>query len=150
MEGSENGIRIYVEIKHIRNLAKSVKAHPFPLGKAPQTLRELIEESVRTCIQAYRLRADSSAHPSPLTDEQWDEMKEIGKFAFGVHYNDRAVDEAKAVETAIEAFSDGLVRIFKGSDELTELDGGVDVVKAQGKSSLWRIIMIKSNVIRKS
>lgn len=127
MEGSENGIRIYVEIKHIRNLAKSVKAHPFPLGKAPHTLRELIEESVRTCIQAYRRREDGANHPSPLTDEQWDEMKEIGKFAFGVHYNNREVVEAKAVETAIEAFEDGLVRIFKGTSELTELDGGIDV-----------------------
>lgn len=126
MEGSENGIRIYVELKHVRNLTKSVKAHPFPLGKAPHTLRELIEESVRTCVQAYRSRAEGAKHPSPLTDEQWDEMKEIGKFAFGVHYNDRAVDEAKAIETAIEAFSDGLVRIFKGSDELTELDGSID------------------------
>ncbi len=127
MEGLENGIRIYVELKHVRNLAKSVKAHPFPLEKAPHTLRELIEESVRTCIQVYRRRADGANNPSPLTDEQWDEMKEIGKFAFGVHYNDREVDEAKAVETAIEAFKDGLVRIFKGSAELTELDGVIDV-----------------------
>lgn len=127
MEGSENGIRIYVELKHVKNLSKSVKAHPFPLGKAPHTLRELIEESVRTCIQAYRRRADEACHPSPLTDEQWDEMKEIGKFAFGVHYNDREVDESKAVETAIQAFNDGLVRIFRGFDELTELNGGIDV-----------------------
>ncbi len=104
-----------------------MKAHPFPLGKAPLTLRELIEESVRTCIQVYRRRAEGANHPSPLTDEQWDEMKEIGKFAFGVHYNDREVDEAKAVETAIEAFKDGLVRIFMGTAELTELDGGIDV-----------------------
>lgn len=127
MEGPENGIRIYVELKHVRNLTKSVEAHPFLLEKAPHTLRELIEESVRTCIKAYKGRADSAKHPSPITDEQWDEMKEIGKFAFGVHYNDREVDEAKSVETAIEAFGDGLVRIFKGSDELTELDGSIDI-----------------------
>ena len=124
MEGSENGIRIYVEIKHIRNLAKSVKAHPFPLGKAPQTLRELIEESVRTCIQAYRRREDGANHPSPLTDEQWDEMKEIGKFAFGVHYNNREVVEARRLKRQSKLLAMVLCGYLKALPSLPSLTAG--------------------------
>lgn len=127
MKDSEDGLQIYVALKHVGNLTKNVKEYPFMLGRVPHTLRELIEESVRSCILAYRSRADSAENPTPLTDEQWSEMKEIGKFAFGVHYNDKAIDESKAIEAATQAFEDGLVRVFCGSAEITELDRKMDI-----------------------
>ena len=122
-----DGIQIYVFLKHMGNIARKVKAHPFVLERTPHTLRELIAESVRACIRAYRERGENADAPKPLTDEQFAGMREVGKFAFGVHYNQNAVSEEKAVETAIEAFSDGLVRIFKGNEELTALDGEIEV-----------------------
>lgn len=122
-----NSVQIYVSLKHPGNIAKKVKAHPFILGNQPRTLRELIEESVRSCVAAYKERALGANSPAPLTDEQYDGMREVGKFAFGVHYNANAVNEEKAAQTAIEAFSDGLVRIFKGNEELTVLDGEIEV-----------------------
>ena len=54
-------------------------------------------------------------------------MREVGKFAFGVHYNENEINEEKAVAAAVEAVEDGLVRIFKGNEELCELDGEIDV-----------------------
>ncbi len=114
-------IQIYVALKHMGNVAKKVKAYPFVLDRTPRTFRELIGESVRTCIAAYRERADHAEHPVPPTDEQWTGMCEIGKFAFGVSC-DHVIDEAKAIETAIDAVRDGLVRVFKGDEELTDPD----------------------------
>ena len=120
-------IQIYVTIKHMGNVTKKVKEYPFLLGKTPRTFRELIEESVKSCISAYKARANNAKNPTSLTDEQYDGMREIGKFAFGVYYNENNVDEAKAIETAIDAVTDGLVRVFKGNDEITDLDAGIEI-----------------------
>ncbi len=120
-------IQIFVALKHMGNITKKVKEYPFYLSKTPYTFRELIEESVKTCIEMYKLRINNAKNPSPLTEEQFYAMQEIGKFAFGVHYNEKEIDEGKAVETAIDAVKDGLVRVFKGNDEIIELDSHMDI-----------------------
>lgn len=102
-------IQIYVALKHMGNIAKKVKEYPLVLGKTPRTFRELIEESVKSCVDAYKVRANNAKDPAPLTDEQFEGMREIGKFAFGVHYNENEPDEAKAIQTALDAVTDGLV-----------------------------------------
>ncbi len=122
-------IQIYVALKHMGNVTKKVKEYPFVLSKIPRTFRELIEESVKSCIDVYRARANNAKNPTPLTDEQFDGMREIGKFAFGVHYNENEVDEAKATRTAIDAVQDGLVRVFKANDEITDLDSEFEIAE---------------------
>ena len=122
-------IQIYVALKHMGNVTKKVKEYPFLLGRTPRTFRELIEESVKSCISAYKSRANGAKNPTPLTDEQFDGMREIGKFAFGVHYNENEIDECKAIQTAIDAVTDGLVHVFKGNDEITDLDAEIEIVE---------------------
>ena len=122
-------LKIFVTLKHMGNFTKKVKEYPFFLDKTPCTFRELIEESVKSCLLVYKARATNAKDPAPLTDEQFDGMREIGKFAFGVHYNENEVDEAKAIETAIDAVTDGLVRVFKGNDEITDLDAKIEIAE---------------------
>ncbi len=122
-------IQIYVALKHMGNVTKKVKEYPFLLEKTPQTFRELVEESVKSCIAAYKARANNAKNPAPLTDEEFDGMREIGKFAFGVHYNENEIEETKAIDTAIEAVTDGLVRVFKGNDEITNLDEQIEIAE---------------------
>ena len=122
-------IQIYVALKHMGNVSKRVKKYSFLFGRTPHTFRELIEESVKSCISAYKARANNAKNPAPLTDEQFDGMREIGKFAFGVHYNENEIDEAKAIQTAIDAVTDGLVRVFKGNDEITDLDAEIEIAE---------------------
>ena len=122
-------IQIYVALKHMGNVTKKVKEYPFLLNRTPRTFRELVEESLKSCISAYKARANSAKNPTPLTDEQFGEMREIGKFAFGVHYNENEIDEAKAIQTAIDAVTDGLVRVFKCNDEITDLDAEIEIAE---------------------
>lgn len=129
MNDTRAGMQIYIALKHMGNIKKQVAPHPFLLGNRPRTFRELIEESVRSCIAAYRERARSAEHPSPLTDAQWNGMQEVGKFAFGVHYNKNEIDENKAVSAAIDAVKDGLVRVFKGQKELMDLDETIELAE---------------------
>ena len=120
-------MQIYVAMKHMGNVTKNVKKYPFLLSKTPHTVRELIEEAVKSCIDAYKTRATNAKDPAPLSEEQFEGMREIGKFAFGVHYNENDVDEAKAIQTAIDAVTDGLVRLFKGGDELPDLNAEIEI-----------------------
>ena len=113
---------IYVMMKHPSNLHKQVKAIPLVLPAEPNTLRELIATCVESCVCAYRERARASSHPTPLSDEAFANMEALGKFAFGVHYKDREVDLPTAIETALQAVEDGLVRIFLEDRELTDLN----------------------------
>ena len=125
----KKSFRIDVVRKHPGNLTKKIKAVPFFLNRPPQTLRELIEESVRSCLAAYRARAERGKMPIPLTEEQWNEMREIGKFAFGVHENQNEVEEAHAIENAVSAVSDGLVRVFRDQTELATLDEKIEIAE---------------------
>ena len=118
-------IKINIAMKSLTS--RGVKEYPFLLLNTPETLRELIEESVRSCITAYRERAIASKNPTPLTDEEYREMSEIGKLAFGIHYNEAEINEGKAIAAAIEAVEDGIVRIFRGEVELTNLDSEITV-----------------------
>jgi len=120
-------IRIYVSMKHMGNVARKVKEYPFVLEKAPRTFRELIEEAVKSCIYAYKVRAERAKKPAPLSDEQFEGMRELGKFAFGVHYNEKQADEKKAIAAALEAVTDGLVRVFRGNEEITGLDDEIQI-----------------------
>ena len=120
-------IQIFFSLKHMGNIRKKIKEHPVVIGKSPRTFRELIEETVKSCVDAYNDRAYNGKTPMPLTDEEFNSMCEIGKFAFGVNYNDKKIDEKKAIDTAIEAVTDGIVRVFKGDDEITNLDTEIDV-----------------------
>lgn len=123
----KKSIRICVSMKHMGNVTKKVKEYPFVLENTPRTFRELIEEAVKSCIHAYTMRAENAYNPAPLTDEQFEGMRELGKFAFGVHYNEKQADERKAIQTALEAVADGLIRVFKGNDEITGLDDEIKI-----------------------
>ena len=113
---------VYVMLKNPSNLHRAVKPCPMVLTAEPHNLRELITACVDACITAYRERAKESQNPTPLSDEEFAGMEALGKFAFGVHYNDREIDRTKAAATALQAVEDGLVRIFHGEEELTEAD----------------------------
>ena len=122
-------IQIFVALKHIGNVTKKVKEYPLLLRKTPRTLRDLIEETVLATVAAYRERERGAKNPHPLTQEQIDGMGEIGKIAFGFHYNQNGIDERKAVKTAMDAVTDGYVRVFRGNGEMTDPDAEIEIAE---------------------
>ena len=86
-------MEILVTMKQLGAKRERFRAVPFPLLHAPETVGDLIAEAVKTCVAAYRRRGADSARP--LTDDQTAQMAEIGKIAFGVHYNPAEADEAE-------------------------------------------------------
>ena len=120
-------MNIKVTMKQLGKKRSKITEADFPLTGRPTTVEELIKESVHTCVMIYNQNVRDRQNASPLTDDEISDMSEIGKIAFGINYGGKEADEKKAVEVAIQAYEDGLVRIFKGEDELTELGQSIDV-----------------------
>ncbi|PXY42736.1 hypothetical protein DMB65_01565 [Flavobacterium cheongpyeongense] len=54
-------------------------------------------------------------------------LTDTGKAGFGALYNHNKVDLAKAQETALQAFEDGMYAIFYGDDQLETLHQEIDL-----------------------
>ena len=93
---------------------------PFELSGNPHTLRELICQCAEECVRRYNARA--AAAEAPLGDDAVSVMGELGKIAFGMDMGGAPADVSKAETRALEAFEDGLVRVFLNGCELTEFD----------------------------
>ena len=118
---------VYVYLKSFGNITKKIKKEKLYLENKPDTLREFISQAVISCVKAYREKNEENNLPCPISEEEYKEMREIGKFAFGIHYNQNDVNEDASIKIAIDAFNDGLVRIFKDNTELVDLDGKTDI-----------------------
>lgn len=119
---------LYMNMKQLGKRRNTVDKVPFEFEAEPETLRELITETVKICVRGYIERMDRGE--AVLTNDQIDDMAQIGKIAFGIVYGQKKPDVPKAVETAVTGFEDGLFRVFLGSEELTELDE--KVILAEG------------------
>lgn len=120
-------MNVKVTIKQLSKKLSKVSESDFWLENEPATVEALIRETVRTCVSEYNLRVDNKKAGQPLTDQQIVDMSEIGKIAFGINYGDKKANEDEAVYVAMQAFEDGLVRIFKDDEELTELAQNIDL-----------------------
>ena len=118
---------ININIKQIGS-RKKIAPVPFEYPEKPATVRELITQTVNICVEDYnrRVRAGEDAF-KPITNEQISSMAQVGKIAFGINYGGREQALEPAVNNAIQAFEDGLYRIFQGEDELEGLDRTIDI-----------------------
>ena len=116
-------MKLNVNIKQIGQRRQAVKPIPFEVAGAPETVRELITQTVTTCVREYEKRQQMSGEvPQPLTTQQITDMADVGKIAFGINYGEKKPDLQQAIETALQAFEDGIYRVFLNEEELTALD----------------------------
>ena len=110
-------------------LTRKTAVVPFYIERQPHTLRELITEAVHTCLADYEDRREHApAVPPPASDEEMAAMREVGRFAFGVLMPGADdTDEQTAVDTAVQAVADGIVRVFRDGTRLDDLDAPLTV-----------------------
>jgi len=120
-------MNIKITMKQLGKKRDKISEVDFHLENCPTTVEELIKEAVHTCVTAYNERVRKQESVKPLTGAQIDDMSEIGKIAFGINYGGKEEDESMAVTVALQAFEDGLVRIFHKEEELLTLSGEIEV-----------------------
>lgn len=109
-------------IKQLGKKRNKVTDAFFYLKNRPSTVRELIKEAVYSCVNEYNMRMMTKESQKPLSEEEIETMSEIGKIAFGINYGGKMAEKESSAKVAIQAFEDGLVRIFKEEEELTGLE----------------------------
>ncbi len=115
-------MRVNVTLKSLGSRRSMLRAAPLELRHCPQTVEELIREAVHACVAAYNARF-ARKQASPLSEAEMEHMSQLGKIAFGLNYGVREADEQTALATALQAYEDGLVRIFHGETECGGLAG---------------------------
>lgn len=109
---------IRVNVKKLGKRISSVEPIDFPLDCEPQTAGELISAAVRTSVKQYNERLERSEMGVPLDEDTEQAYERAGKIAFGLPFSDKRADAEKAQQTALEAFRDGLFRMFIDDEEV--------------------------------
>lgn len=117
-------LTVLVTVKQLGKKRDKIQKQPFTLPYSPATLRQLIEGAVSTCYGEHKRKAERREDdlPAPLSQAEIEERSEIGKIAFGIVYDGRMPTLAAAQQTAVQAFEDGLFRVFLNGEEQTDLD----------------------------
>ena len=102
---------------------KELGRHPFTFDAAPSTLRQLLTE-----FTLYGLReAQTVVSDFPLTEEEIAAQSEEGRVKFASRYGENHDTPERALQVMLQAFADGLVRIFVDEEEVTELDADLSL-----------------------
>ena len=128
-------MKVKITVKQMGKKRNKIDEADFALRRQPQSVKELIEESVHTCVSLYNQRWDKKDAAMPLSDSEIEDMSEIGKIAFGINYGSKKAEEDLAVQTAIQAYEDGLVRIFLNQEELGDI--GQEITVSEGDCLLF-------------
>ena len=124
---------ITVTLKQLGKKRNKIDGEKFFLENKPGTVEALIRESVHTCVTAYndRVRKSENGSPVSLSAEDIENMSEVGKIAFGINYGGKETDEQSAADTALQAYEDGLFRIFIGDNEAGELSSEINISEGE-------------------
>ncbi len=124
-----------IQVKQMGKKGRHIKPLALEYAKCPENAQQLIEETVRMMVADFKRRqqeAEEGRIPDALSAENMQTMAEVGKIAFGDIYNDKEPDEEKAVQSAWQAYADGIVRVFIGGEEAEYNENGTPLELKEG------------------
>ena len=136
-------LEIYMNVKSIGKRKNVIDKIPFHYDKQPQTLREFLSVTVTICVNDYIERSRQGA--CVLTEENIHDMADVGKIAFGIIYGNKEPDVEEAVAVAVQAFEDGLYRVFVNGEEAEQLDERL-ALQDGDEVSLIRLTMLAGRI----
>lgn len=138
-------MNVKVNLKQLGKKRNKISEQDFYIENVPANVKELICETVHTCVESYNKRFDNKENTIVLSKEQIEDLSELGKIAFGINYGGKRADEKQAADTALQAYEDGIFRIFLGEQELSNLED--DIVINEGDSLTFiRLTMLSGRM----
>lgn len=138
-------MNVKVNLKQLGKKRNKISEQDFYIENVPSSVRELICETVHTCVESYNKRFDNSENTKELSKEQIEDLSELGKIAFGINYGEKRADVKAALDTAIQAYEDGIFRIFSGEQELGSLDDSI-VINEGDSLTFVRLTMLSGRM----
>lgn len=124
-----------IQVKQMGKKGRHIKPLAMEYSKCPETAQQLIEETVRMMVADFIRRQQEAKEghiPEALSEDNMQTMAEVGKIAFGEIYNDKEPDEDKAVQSAWQAYADGIVRVFIEGEEAEYNENGTQLALKEG------------------
>lgn len=120
-------MRLYLQVKQIAKRRAVVAPLAWDIQDTPHNVAELIALVVAREVDAHNERAQQQDIVRYLTTEEVDNQATTGRVAFGLNYNGRLATHASAIENALQAYADGIFRIFVGENEAGVLDSPIEL-----------------------
>ena len=122
-------MELKVQVKQAGKRQNKITTERLKLEKKPETVGELLHLSVKASRLAFLERMKGTRSEDQelysqliLSEERLEEKAASGKVGFGRITNEKTVSEEKAVETARQAFEDGIVALFIDNVRYEESD----------------------------
>lgn len=104
-------------------------------------LRDLIARVVQEEVRAFQQRQEERRLARILTKGEVEQAIVRGKVDMGERDSKQKVDPQAAVETALQAFEDGLYYVFVGGEQVQNLDDEV-TVRADTRVTFMRLVAL--------
>lgn len=120
-------MKIMVNMKRMGKRRSDIIRAPFYLEHCPATVGELLDETVKTCVEEYRERQENKDVLRFFSEEEIADQAAAGKVLFGINYGRGRPDLLQAVENARQAFADGMVVVFIDGQEQENLTDNIEI-----------------------
>lgn len=135
-----------INLKQIGERKQKIAPIDFEYDPLPNTVRELITQTVTRCVEAYneRVRAGDT-RVKPLSEKEISDRADIGKIAFGINYGEKEQPIDKAIDNALQSFEDGIYRVFVNDTALEQLDDNV-ILSENDSLTFIRLTMLSGRL----
>ncbi len=137
-----NGITVNLSLS-VKQLGrkKALTTRDYSIGNFSNqpTLQELLERIVTLEVNAFRERQADNQFLRILTETQLLEASETGKISLGGQEFTQEVNTDQAIQTAIQAFQDGLYYVFNGETQIEYL---TDVVNLELRQDIMFLRLV--------
>lgn len=137
-----NGITVNLSLS-VKQLGrkKALTTRDYTIGNFSMqpTLTELLTRIVTLEVNAFRVRQADNQFLRVLTETQLLEASETGKISLGGQEFKQEVNVDDAIQTAIQAFQDGLYYVFNGETQIEYL---TDVVNLELRQDIMFLRLV--------
>lgn len=120
-------MRVFVQMKSVGKRAGALERIPYEIPDGTASLRALITAFVSAEVERFNAKGTEVQLVAFLSPEQIDAQARAGRVEFGRLFSDGKADAVAAVDVALKAWEDGLVRVLMGEQELDDLDASFDI-----------------------
>ncbi|MFE6079136.1 hypothetical protein ACFVQB_32415 [Paenibacillus sp. NPDC057886] len=115
-------MNVWITVKSLGKRKPALAKQAAELPETTDTLRQLIKNMVAQQLKALQEKNNEAEWLAYLMPEDIQEQGAAGKVGFGAIYNKGVPDVARAMDTAVTAYEDGLFKVFLNDEELQALD----------------------------
>lgn len=135
-------MKFKVAVKQLGKRKNVVEPINFEVDGKIKTVRQLIEKTVEANVKDYNARVEKGEETEKaLSEQSIAEQSQVGKIAFGINYGGKKADLQEAVDTAMLAFEDGLVKIFINGSEVYSTEKEIELTE-QSVVTFIRLTML--------